>query len=456
MIELEALIAIVGPNHVLIGEDVRARSTTWGEDDPCTARAIVRPGTSAEVAEIVAKCAAAGQVIVPHGGRTGLAGGVSTSKHDIALSLERLTQLEINTVDRVAIAGAGVPIQKLQEAADAAGLAFCVDFGARGTAMVGGAISTNAGGNRVFRFGMMRDQVLGIEAVLADGTRIDAMKGLIKDNSGFDLKQIFIGSEGCLGVVTGAVLRLRPKLASRQTALIAVGSFESMLWTLAKLETMLGGKLSAFELMWPDFYATVIANESRPPIGYGLPYYVLVESEGSDSEADEEAFEAVLVSASESGWVLDAVIAKSDIERTALWKLRDNIWAIYGQGHHIDFDVGLPASAMESYVARIIGAVEKAAPGARCFLFGHVADGNLHVIVSRAESFGRNAADAVKQAIYRPLAALRGSVSAEHGIGLGKKPYLGYSRTPPELEMMRLLKRSLDPRGILNPGKIID
>jgi len=456
MIALDRLVAIVGEAHVLIGEDARARGPSWAPEQSCPARAVVRPADSAEIAAVIRACAAARQAIVPQGGRTGLSGGEIASSDDIVLSLERLTKVEVRTTDRVAIVGAGATIQQVQEAADEAGLSFGVDFGARGSATVGGAISTNAGGNRVLRFGMMRDQVLGIDAILADGTHVDAMKGLVKDNSGFDVKQLFVGSEGMFGIVSGAVLRLRPKLGSRQTALATVSSFSAVLEFLTRFERSQGGRLSAFEIMWPEFYAVVSADRPRLPLPPGAPYYLLVECEGGAAEPDAASFEVALAQACDDALLDDVVIAQSERERSDLWALRDNVAAIFRRGDHLDFDVSLPASAMEAYVTEVRSRLAEAASEADILFFGHVADNNLHVAVSRGAAFEPDEASSIKQAVYAPLGPLRGSISAEHGIGLFKKPYLALSRRAAELALMRSIKHALDPHNLLNPGKIID
>ena len=458
MIDRQDLISIVGEQNVLIGDDVRARNVAWGRDEPCVAHAIVRPGNTREVAEVVRACARAGQTIVTHGGRTGLAGGAMTTERDIVLSLERFDQIEaISREDRTALVGAGVIVQKLQDAASDIGLSFTVDFGARGSATVGGAISTNAGGNRVVRFGMMREHILGLEVVLADGTVIDALKGLIKDNSGYDLKHLFIGAEGTLGIVTRAVVRLRPQLVSRNAALLAMPDFGSVLRFLPWIEAALGGSMSAFEVMWTEFYDIVTADLSgRPPLPRGSAFYVLVESEGGNMEADARHFEEAMGRAIELGMFHDAVLAKSVAEREALWALRDDVDALVRLGDRLDFDVSLPASHIEAYVDGVRAEVAALSPDIRCIAFGHLADGNIHIMVSRAEPLDVATRRSIKEAVYAPLRALGRSISAEHGVGLEKKDYMSQSRSAVELSLMRSIKVMLDQNNILNPGKVLN
>jgi FAD/FMN-containing dehydrogenase len=373
----------------------------------------------------------------------------------IALSLERMNAIEeIDAAGAIMVVQAGCILQTACEAADAAGLFLPLDLGARGSATIGGNISTNAGGNRVLRYGMMREMVLGLEAVLADGTVVTSMNRLIKNNTGYDLKQLFIGSEGTLGVVTRAVLRLRPKPTSQQTAFLAVDSFEALPKLLRYLEAELSGALSAFEVMWPEYYDLVTTEPARgrPVLPPGSPYYVLTETLGSHPEADAERFEQVLGGALEEGFIVDAAIAKSQAERDRMWGLRDDVGQVARNGPVVTFDVSLPIPEMEAYVARIRRDLTAAWPAATCTVFGHLGDGNLHVIAGAGDRKHRHA---IEEIVYAPLKAFSGSVSAEHGIGLQKLEFIGISRSPVELAVMRTLKDALDPKHILNPGKIL-
>jgi FAD/FMN-containing dehydrogenase len=330
-----------------------------------------------------------------------------------------------------------------------------LDLGARGTATIGGNVSTNAGGTRVLRFGMMRDMVLGLEVVLADGTVIDARRKIIKNNTGYDLKQLFIGSEGTLGIVTRVVLRLRPLPASQGTALVALEDFESVIRFLGRMEAGLFGSLSSFEVLWQPFYdlVTTPPARGRAILGRGHAYYVLVETLGVDAERDAEQVLAALAEAEAEGLVSEVVVAQNARERREMWGLRDDVEQLNRNGPALHYDVSLALDEMEAYVARVQGLLRERFGVHECYVFGHLADGNLHVVV-RVDEPGSS--DAVHSIVYGCLPASGASVSAEHGIGLLRKPHLSRSRSEPELELMRVLKRALDPKGILNPGKIFD
>ena len=353
---LARLRGIVGADAVLSGSDVSRRAQSWSSPDPCHALAVVRPRSTSEVAAVMRLCAGAGQPVVPYGGGTGLVGGAIATEREVLLSLERMVAVpEIDSAGRTATVEAGVTLQAMQQAAEAAGLLFPLDLGARGSATIGGVIATNAGGNRVLRYGMMREQVLGIEVVLADGTILTSMNRLIKNNAGYDLRQLFVGSEGTLGIVTRAVLRLREATVSQNVALVAVSSFSQLIALLKGVDRGLGGALSAFEVMWPEFYDLVTAPKGRhePPLPQGLPLYCLIESLGGDVTADKARFERVLGGLLEDGIVEDAVIAESRAQANKLWALRDDVERILSLGPVFMFDVGLPISSMEQYVSTV-------------------------------------------------------------------------------------------------------
>jgi FAD/FMN-containing dehydrogenase len=419
---------------------------------------LVRPRSTAEVAAVLRACHAARQPVVVHGGLTGLVGGGDAAPHELVLSLERMQAIEeIDPIGRTATVQAGIVLQALQDAVEAHHLMFPLDLGARGTATIGGNVATNAGGNRVLRYGMTREMVLGLEVVLADGTVIDGLNRLIKNNSGYDLKQLFIGSEGTLGVVTRAVLRLRERPGTQEVALAAATRFPDVIALLKQVDRALGGALSAFEVMWRDHYRLVTTPPalSSSPLAGDHPYYVLVEAHGAPGAAGEGPLVTALEQAHESGLLADAVVARSGAERSALWAIRDDVGQLRRLAPILAFDVSVPIAAMEPYVGAVRARLEAGWPGAHCSVFGHLADGNLHVV------FAPGAADAatrraVERIVYEPLAEIGGAISAEHGIGLEKKAYLGVSRTAEEISLMRLLKRTLDPRGILNPGKVVD
>lgn len=453
---LQELSAIVGSDNVLTGEQVSSRSVSWIDPSPCRARAIVRPGTTAEVARVLAACNAAGQPVVAMGGLTGLVRGCVVGPDEVGLSLERMHEIEsIDPVGRTMTVQAGVPLQRIQEEAERHGLLYPVDFGARGSAHIGGSVATNAGGNGVIRYGMTRDSVLGLEAVLADGTVIPAMNRMIKNNAAYDLKQLFIGTEGTLGIVTRLVLRLREMPRSTQTALVACTTFTDVTRFLKHIDAALGGALSAFELMWNEFYTTVTTPPAKgtPPLPQTYDYYVLVESSGGDPARDQAQFEEAVAAAIEAGLVADAVIANSGAQRDALWALRDDVEEFFRMGMPVAFDVSLPVADMEAYVAEVVERLQREWPAYRRFVFGHLGDGNLHFVCAGPPS--AEARHGIERCVYEPLVARGGSVSAEHGIGLEKQPWLDLCRSPAEVALMRKLKQALDPNNVLNPGRVL-
>jgi len=342
----EDLRAALGPGGVVCGDEALdlAKSPWTRLGSPV---AVLRPRSTQGVSAILRLAKAAGQAVVPWGGRTGLVDG-ARADGALALSLERMNAIEeIDPASGVMRVQAGCILQTACEAAEDAGLLLPLDLGSRGSATIGGNISTNAGGNRVLRYGMMRDMVLGLEAVLADGTVVDALNPLIKNNAGYDIKQLFIGTEGTLGVVTRAVLRLRPRPASHNVAMLAVDGFDNLSPLLRRLDRGLGGALSAFEVFWPEFYELVTTPPARgaPPLPRGHDFYVLTEAMGGDIDADGERFEQVLAGALEAEEIVDAVIAKSDAERAALWALRDDVGQTSRDGPILAFDVSLKPAA---------------------------------------------------------------------------------------------------------------
>ena len=448
---------IVGPSGMLLGEDVASRSDSWPPMGGCQAKAIIRPASTEEVSKILKLCHAAGQVVVTHGGLTGLVGGARADKDDIVISLERMNHIEpVDTINRTVTLEAGVLLQRIQEAAEEAGLLFPLDLGARGSATIGGNISTNAGGNSVIRYGMIRDQLLGVEAVLADGTIISSLKGVIKNNTGYDLKQLFIGSEGTLGIVTRAVLRLRPLPRSRNTALVAINHFDHLGRFLRDMDSALGGTLSAFEVMWNDFYRLIVGDGDNhgQPLQSSHGFYVLIESTGGHEEADKSRFEGALEKALEQELMVDAVIAQSKQQREDLWAIRDDIEGLVkGLFPPITFDISLGIAQMDDYVEEVRQQLTERWPDSRMVVFGHLGDGNIHLVLT-VGSLEENEVHAVETIVYEALGRRQGVISAEHGIGLEKREYLKHSRSTEEIALMKTIKQALDPKGILNPGKI--
>ena len=454
---IETLRGIAGADGVLQEGEVQGRSAGMLRPDTLQARLLVRPKTTAQVAAILKLCNEIGQRVVTHGGLTGLVHGADAGPEDLILSLERMNAIEeIDPLQRVAVVQAGVTLQALQEAVEKLELAFPLDLGARGSATLGGNAATNAGGNRVIRYGMMRDMVLGVEAVLADGSVVSSLNRMIKNNAGYDLKQLFIGSEGTLGVITRLVLRLRERPRSQNVAFVAIDGFGQLSAFLKHMDSTLGGGLSAFEAMWREFYelVTTAPAKSAPPLPHGHAYYTLVESLGADQTLDAARLEAALEAALQLGLIADAAVARSERERAAIWALRDDVMQVARFGTPIIFDVSLPIAAMEAYVAAIRAALGARWPRHHCWVFGHLGDGNLHLAISPGEA-NADARAEVERIVYAPLAKIGGSVSAEHGVGLEKKPYLHLCRNEAEIALMRTLKHSFDPNNILNPGKIV-
>ncbi|MGO4392880.1 FAD-binding oxidoreductase [Variovorax sp. M-6] len=441
---LDKLRAVTGDAGVLTGTDVAAL-------------AIVRPRSTQEVSAVLALCKDARQPVVTQGGRTGLVRGCEAGQGELALSTERLNRIEeVDAVGRTVTVQAGVVLQMLQEAVQKEGLYYGVDFGARGSATVGGSIATNAGGNRVIRYGMTRASVLGLEAVLADGTVISSMNAMLKNNTGYDLKQLFIGSEGTLGVVTRAVLRLHELPSSQCTAMVACDDFESVQRLLKHMGRRLAGDLAAFEVMWQDYFhlATTLPARGRSPFDREPALCVLVECDGSAGESDAAHFADALEAAMTAGWVADAAIAQSVEHRDAFWRIRDSVEALHSFSPAFHFDVSLPIVEMDAYVSHLQAEVRRRWVGGRCWVFGHIGDGNLHVSVAPA-SHEAGIQRIVEEIVYEPLKRCRGAVSAEHGIGMAKRPWLSVTRTTEEIDLMRRLKQSLDPLALLNPGRVV-
>lgn len=456
---LEKIHAVVGDAGLLTGEAVRMRPDNWPPTGGCQADAIVRPASTREVSEVLKSCHEENQPVVAHGGLTGLVRGAQARPGEIVLSLERMRKIErVNVLNRTMTVEAGVPLQSVHEAADGAGMLFPLDLGARGSATIGGNIATNAGGNSVIRYGMMRDQVLGLEAVLADGTVISSMNTVIKNNTGYDLKQLFIGSEGTLGIVTRAVLRLRPQMQSGSTALVALNGFEQVAKLLHLMDSDLGGTLSSFEVMWNDFYALITGHNPAHglPLPDTFPFYVLMEANGSHDDIDRLRFERALEGALESELIVDAVIAQSEQQRNDLWAIRDDIEGlVHALDPPITFDVSLGIADMDGYVLGVRKSISDQIPDARLVVFGHIGDGNIHLVVG-AGDLEDTTVELVENLVYAPLEHCGGVISAEHGIGLQKRKYLPISRSAEEIALMKSLKQTLDPKGLLNPGKIFE
>ena len=453
---LAALRDALGADAVRVGEQIGERSMTdWTRHEPTRAAALLLPRTTEQVSQALAICHAAHQPVVPQGGMTGLAGGAIPRATDIALSLERLSGVEeIDPASATMTVLAGTTLQTAQEAAAQAGFELALDLGARGSCQIGGNLATNAGGNRVIQSGTARDQVLGLEVVLANGAVLSALGKMVKNNTGYDLKHWFIGSEGTLGVITRAVLRLHPQRAARHTALVALDNYDAAVSLLRRLATRFGNDIGAFEIMWPDFYEFGVALAgTRSPFAEAHPLYALIEHASFDAEDDGERFAAALAEALDAHVIRDAVIAQSVADARALWGVRECTAEFPVRLDPINFDVSLPIGEIGRFVERCRAALDRQWPGNASYFFGHIGDSNLHLTVD-----GRSVPDvdhhAVYAFVYEMLGPLHGSVSAEHGIGLLKREFLPISRSREELAAMAAIRQALDPHGILNPGKL--
>ena len=451
-----ALIDALGESGVTLGAEIAERATSFWDASPTRALAIVKPRDTAQVSAVLTLCHRFGQPVVTQGGRTGCARGADAAGHEIILSLERMNAIErLDTVGGTATVQAGVTLQTLQEAAREHDWLFALDLGARGSCTLGGNIATNAGGINVMRYGMMRSLVLGLEAVLADGTVLSNMDEVLKNNAGYDLKQLLVGTEGTLGVVTRAVVRLHPLPSSCNAALVALESFEQVTTLLQTLQRDLAGTLSAFEVMWNSYFAAATApGGHRPPMDGHHPFYVMLQAEGADPTEDARRFERLLETAFEQGLIVDAVVPRSEAERRALWEVRENFEAMLKNRDTFLYDVSLPIRHMEEYADAVRDRVLARWPQARCIQFGHIADGNLHLFVQPESDDADHAAS--DEAVYAPLLPFGGSVSAEHGIGIEKKAWLLRNRDAVDLRVMQAVKRALDPHNILNPGRVFD
>jgi D-lactate dehydrogenase (cytochrome) len=424
---------------------------------------VVKPRSTAEVAAVVRVCAENGVPIVCQGGNTGLVGG-GVPDGGIVLSTERLSRIRaLDPLNRTMTVEACVILADVQRAADEAGLLFPLSLAAEGTCRIGGNLATNAGGITVVRYGNARDLVLGLEVVLADGRVWDGLKALRKNNTGYDLKQLFIGAEGTLGVITAAVLKLFPRPQASETALVAVPDAEAAVALFHRCNAAAGDALTAFELIGRRALAFTCRHipGCQDPFAEPHPFYVLIKLTSARRDAPlRDALEAVLTDALEAGVVTDAVLAASEAQAQALWRLRESIpEAQKPEGGSIKNDVSVPLSAVPVFVERATAAVEAAIPGARVVPFGHLGDGNIHFNVSQPEGADRDAFlaewDRIEELVSEIAHGLDGSFAAEHGIGRLKRAALGRYKSAVELDLMRRIKAALDPRDLLNPGKVL-
>jgi FAD/FMN-containing dehydrogenase len=464
---LARIRAVLGPNGCLDEADAMARYLVdWRGLYRGSALLVARPTTTQQVAACMRICSEAGIAVVPQGGNTGLVGGSVPRAEDrcILLTLERMNAVRrLDALDFTITVEAGVILQNIQKAAEDADRFFPLSLGAEGSCMIGGNLSTNAGGIQVLRYGMARDLVLGLEVVLPNGEIWDGLNGLRKDNTGYDLKQLFIGAEGTLGIITAAVLKLFPRPRSIETAFIAVRDPAAAIELLSRMRAGTGDAVTAFELIDRNILDLVFANVpgNHDPLAGRHAWYVLTESFGAEGSSGlRAAVERVLEQALEDGLVFDAALAESGAQRKAFWRIREDMAeAQKHEGVPIRHDVAVTVSRVPEFLDRAIPACAAALPGARIIAFGHAGDGNIHFNLlppkgGDPKAF-QNEMARMNRVVHDIVVDMGGSISAEHGIGRLRRDELLHYKSPLALEMMRALKRTLDPRNLLNPGKVV-
>lgn len=460
---IEQLKTILGPGGWTTDtSELEPHLTDWRGLVSGRTPILVAPKSTEEVSQVVRACAAAGVAVVPQGGNTGLCAGATPdeSGEQILLSMARMNRIRgIDASNFSMEVEAGCVLADIQDAAKAVDRYFPLSLGAEGSCQIGGNLATNAGGVNVIRYGTARALVLGLEVVLADGTVLGGLRSLRKDTAGYDLKQLFIGSEGTLGIITAATLRLFPDPGETATALLALNESGDAVGLLANLRASLADRIEAFELVSERIMGLVAARipGARLPFDESYPWYVLVEAA---TGGDSELLESALAGAADEALILDAVIAKNATEAANLWRLRHSIAeAERHDGKGLKHDISIPIGDMQEFLARGDALLADLMPEANLLVFGHVGDGNLHYNVTLPQNMTadeyQGAGARITAAIYDLVAEMGGSFSAEHGVGLLKKPYLAAYRGGPELDLMRRLKAALDPTNILNPGKII-
>ncbi|MGB2041665.1 MAG: FAD-binding oxidoreductase [Porticoccaceae bacterium] len=454
---LDKLTQTLDSSVLFLGDDISDKyHADWSGASPCAPAALLKPKTTQQLSQIMALCHEHDQPVVVQGGLTGLAGGATPLSGEFAVSLERMKGIEeIDPKAMTATVLAGTPLQVLQEAADQQDLFMPLDLGARGSCNIGGNVATNAGGTEVIRYGMTRSLVLGLEVVLADGTVINAMNKMIKNNSGYDLKHLFIGSEGTLGIITRVVVQLQPKILACHTALCALKDYDSVTKLLTELKRSLGSGLTGFELMWDNYYNKVLEvdSELQNPFAEDHNFYLLVEYKDNESALGAERFEAELFGHLEAGLLSDALVAQSSQDAQQFWRIRDGIGELLQVlGPISNQDVSLPIADIGVFATHLETRLKAKYSEVSVLLFGHIGDNNLHVCAYTGREEDKLS---INEDIMLMIGEYSGAISAEHGVGVIKRDFLNQSRTAEEIALMRTIKAAVDPKGILNPGRVI-
>jgi FAD/FMN-containing dehydrogenase len=456
---LSLLEEAVGPRNVKTGADVLGADPGWHPDN-LRCGVVVYPGSTDQVAAVVRLCREHRIAIVPHGGKTGLVGGGISKAGEIVVSLERMNRIErLDPVEQVAVVEAGTILQTLQEAAAVDGLSPGIDLAARGSATIGGMVSTNAGGIMAFRNGVMRHRVLGLEAVLADGTVFSDLTRVVKNSAGYDLKHLFIGAEGTLGIVTRVAVKLEPVVPEGATALFGLPSLAAVFALLTEARRLKSGQLAACEAMWSGFFGFSAANHGWSAQDYRTdnPVNLLLSFSGYDEARIGEEIAGLYEAMLEQFPETEAVLASSLTQRDALWRLREDTEQIYhAYPAAPSYDVSVPLSETEAYVARLEEGLQAVDPGLKPLIFGHIADGNLHIILNRrGGDMSAETLAAAEAVIYQDIRSLGGSFSAEHGVGSKRIHSLTETADPVKLHWIGEMKRFLDPDNLFNPGKLV-
>jgi len=449
----------IGKSSVLTGDDLKSRFYhIWKTEVPLQSICLLLPRSSQDVSNIMKICNENNQEVIIHGGLTNLVGSTKSEKSQVVISLEKMNKIiDIDERGKTVTCESGVIIENIINEVKEKNLLLPLNFGARGSAQIGGAVSTNAGGLRVFKYGMTRNLVMGIEYVLPDGTIISSLKKLMKDNSGYDLKHLLIGSEGTLGIVTKVVLRLYQLPKTRYTSLAVTNDFQKVLDMLLNMEDKISSNLTGFELLWSDTYKQMVSDKTmyNKYLPDKFKYYIFIEYMGRDFENDYNVFEKHILESIDDGIIEDAVIGKDEKEQINIWGIREDV-AVLADEREFDqqFDISIPVNLIGSVIDKISSELKECVGVKTIFPFGHVADGNIHFIIGK-DSDDDDLKSKINDIIYNNTELVEGSISAEHGIGLDKKKYLIKSRSEDEIKLMRLLKKTIDPKNILNPGRVI-